>query len=51
MIVVRALYGMKSYREDCRDLISEQLHALGYRTSISDPGVYMMPAFKPGGLM
>ena len=34
-----------------RALISERLHDLGYRPSISDPGVWMIPAVKLGGFI
>ena len=51
MIVVRALYGLNLSGEDFRDLIDEQLHELGYMTSIADPDVWMIPEVKQGGFM
>ena len=51
VLVVRTLYGLKSSEATFRDLMSKQLHALGYRTSIADPDVCMRPAVKPGGFM
>ena len=38
MLVLRELYGMKLSRADFRGILSEQLHDLGYRSSISNPG-------------
>ena len=51
MLVVMALYGLKSYGPAFRDLLTEHFHALGYRSSISDSGVWMLPAVKPGVIM
>ena len=51
VIVVRSLYGLNSYGEDFRDILTENLHELGYRPSIADPDVWMIPAVKPGGFM
>ena len=42
---------MKLYVADFRDMIAEQLHALGYRPSIYDPDFCMRPSIKPGGFM
>ena len=47
MLVVRALYGLKSSGSDFSYLLDEQLHDLGYRPSIADPGVWMRPSVKP----
>ena len=51
MLVVREMYGMKSFGEAFRDLLFIQLHGLGYRTSIDDPDVWMRLTFKPGGFI
>ena len=51
MIVVRAMYVLKSYVADFRGLLSENLHDLDYRPSIAGPDVWMRPSFKPGGFM
>ena len=47
VLVVRAVYVLKFYGADFRDLLDEQLHDLGYRPSIADPGVWMRPSVKP----
>ena len=51
MVFVRALYELRSYGEVFRGLLDEQLHDLGYSTSISDPDVWMRLSVKPGGFM
>ena len=47
MLIVRALYGLKSSGAAFRSLLSETLHDLGYRPSYADPDVDMRPAVKP----
>ena len=44
MLGLRALYGMKLSGAAFRDLLSEQLHDLGYRQSIYDPDIWMRPS-------
>ena len=51
MIIVRELYVLKSSGAAFKDLIDEQLHELGYRPSISDPDVWMIPVVKQCGFM
>ena len=51
MLVVRALYGLKSSEADLRDLLDKKLHDLGYRPSISDPDVCMRLEVKTCGFM
>ena len=51
MLVVRALYGLKLCGAAFRTFLAEQLHELGYRPSIDDPYIWMIPAVKPGGFM
>ena len=46
MIIVRALYGLKSSGAAFRALLAESLHDLGYKPSLADPDVYMRPAVK-----
>ena len=41
MILVRAMYGLKSSVEHFRDIIDEHFHGLGYRPSIYDPDTWM----------
>ena len=45
------MYGLKSSRSAFRDLIAKQLREFGYRPSISEHDVWMIPAVKPGGFM
>ena len=49
MIVVRALYGLKSFGAAFRALLAKHLHDMGYKSSYADPDVYMRPAIKPDG--
>ena len=49
MIVVRALYGLKSSGAAFRALLVETLHDLGYVPSKADPDVWMRPAVKSNG--
>ena len=51
MLVLRAMYVLKSYGVACRDLLAEQSHDFGYRPSIADPDVCMRPSFKPVGFV
>ena len=49
MIVVRALYGLRSSGAAFRALLAEVLHDLGYVQSKADPDVYLRPAVKSNG--
>ena len=49
MLVVRALYGLKSSGAAFRALLAEVLHDMGYRPSYADPDVWMRPGIKPCG--
>ena len=49
MIVVRALYGLKSSGAAFRALLAETLHDLSYVPSKADPDVWMRPAVKSNG--
>ena len=49
MIVVRALYGLKSSGAAIRALISETLYDIGYSPSKAYPDVLLRPAVKPDG--
>ena len=51
MIVVRALYGLNLSGSYFIDLLADQLNDLGYRPSIDDPDVWIIPSDKPGGFM
>ncbi len=49
MIIVRALYGLRSSGAAVRALLAETLYDLNYRPSYADPDVYMRPAVKEDG--
>ena len=49
MIIVRALYGLKSSGAAFRAHLAETLHDLGYKPTKADPDVYIRPAVKPDG--
>ena len=49
MLVVRALYGLKSRGAAFRALLAETLYDLGYRPTKADPDVHIRPAVKPNG--
>jgi hypothetical protein len=49
MIVVRALYGLKSAGATFRAFLGEHLYNMGFRSSQADPDVWLRPARKPGG--
>jgi Reverse transcriptase (RNA-dependent DNA polymerase) len=47
MIVVRALYGLKSAGATFRAFLGEHLYGMGFRSCEADPDVWLRPAFKP----
>ncbi len=49
MIIVRALYGLKSSGAAFRALLADTLHDLGYVPTKADPDVWIRPAVKPDG--
>ena len=49
MLVVRALYGLKSSGAAFRALLAEALYDLNYKPSPADPDVWLRPAVKPDG--
>ena len=46
MLVVRALYGLKSSGATFRAFLVETLYDLGYKSSVADPDVWLRPAIK-----
>ena len=46
MLVVRALYGLKSSGAAFRSFLAETLYDLGYHPSSADPDVWMRPAIR-----
>ena len=49
MIIVRALYGLKSSGAAFRALLAEVLYDMEYRPSYADPDVWMRPGIKSNG--
>ena len=49
ILVVRALYGLKSSRAAFRVFLAETLESLKYTPSFADPDVWMLPAIKSDG--
>jgi hypothetical protein len=49
MIVVRALYGLKSAGATFRAFLGEYLYDMGFRSSQADPDVRLRPARKASG--
>ena len=49
MLVVRALYELKSSEAAFRAFLADHLHDIGYRPSIADPDIWMRPAMKDNG--
>ena len=49
MIIVRALYGLKSSGAAFRAFLSEALYDIGYVPSLADPDVWLRPAIKQDG--
>ena len=47
--IVNALYGLKTYGAAFRSHLAEKLDAIGFRSSISNPDLWMCPATKPDG--
>jgi len=50
MIIIRALYGLKSSGAAWHDHFAQTLHDLGFKTSYADPDVWMRPAVKGNGI-
>ena len=49
LIIVKALYGLKSSGAAWRSLLASSLSDLGYRNSIADYDVWIKAAVKPNG--
>jgi len=49
MIIVKALYGLKSSGAAWHDHFAQTLHDLGFKTSYADPDVWMHPNVKGNG--
>ena len=47
MIIVKALYNLKSSGATFEVFLAETFYDLGYKSSVADPGVLMHPAIKP----
>ena len=49
VIVVKALYGLKSSGAAFRAHLAEKLDDMGFKSTIADPDVWRRPAVKPDG--
>ena len=49
VMIVKALYGLKTSGAAWRAHFAETLHGLGYTSSLADPDVWFRPACKPDG--
>ena len=49
MLIVRALYGLKSSGASYRSFFADMLHEIGFQPSMADPDVWMRPAIKDNG--
>jgi hypothetical protein len=49
MLVVRALYGLKSSGAAFRSMLADRLYDIGYRPTKGDPDVWIRPAVKGDG--
>ena len=49
MLVVRALYGLKSSGAAFRAFLAETLYDIGYQPSVADPDVWMRSGLKDNG--
>ena len=49
VLIVRALYGLKSSGATWHALLAESLHAMGFTPSLADPDVWYKEAAKPNG--
>ena len=49
MVIVRALYGLKSAGASFRAFLAEHFVEMGYRSTLADPDVWIRPAVKPNG--
>jgi hypothetical protein len=49
MLIVRALYGLKSSGASWASMLSDSLKAIGYSPSLADRNVWLKPGVKPDG--
>ena len=49
LIIIKALYGLKSSGAAFRAFLAERLDEMGFTSSIADPDVWMRPHIKPDG--
>ena len=51
MIIIRALYGLKSLGVAFRAFLAETLYDIGYKPSIAETDVWMRPGLKSNGFI
>jgi Reverse transcriptase (RNA-dependent DNA polymerase) len=49
VLIVRALYGLRSSGARWRDHLAETIRTMGFHTCLADPYVWKRPAVKPDG--
>ncbi len=49
VLIIKALYGLKTSGAAWRAHFAETLHALGFKSSLADPDVWFRPECKPDG--
>lgn len=49
VLIVRALYGLKSSGAAWHSLLAESIHAIGFTPSLADPDIWYRAASKPDG--
>ena len=49
VLIVRALYGLRSSGAAFRSHLADSLHDMGFKPSLGDPDVWMSPSCKPDG--
>jgi hypothetical protein len=49
LLIVRALYGLKSASAFFRAHMAKKLEEMGFKSSVADPDVWLRPASRPDG--
>jgi hypothetical protein len=49
VLIIRALYGLKSSGAAWHSLLAESIHAMGFTASLADPDIWYRAATKPDG--
>lgn len=49
VLIIQALYGLKSSGAAWRAHLAQTLRSFGFDSSLADPGIWLQPACKPNG--